>query len=142
MQWGLVFICLLAILLIIDVRWCTRRVEKSLYGHPLLYSRSTGAFWLFHGFTLFVANGPLCKLEVFDWGIRLALRWRWLRWLLPDTSLQWSQIQHIEASGSYLGIVGTKGFPRINIVSGDAVAMADAMMRAGARRSYGRQVPD
>ena len=69
-------------------------------------------------------SAPLCKVQVFDWGFRVSLRIPLLRALMPDTSLEWSQIKSAQASGNWLEIDGVKGCPRIYFFTTDAVAIA------------------
>jgi hypothetical protein len=60
-------------------------------GQAPILTRVGGGSW-FASWWPIGASWPLVQLDVFRWGIRMGPHYRWMRWLLPSTEFEWSEI--------------------------------------------------
>jgi hypothetical protein len=68
---------------------------------PPQFSVVGGATW-FTTWWPIGATWPLAQLDIYPWGLRIGPHFRWLKWALPTTELQWDQI--LRARLGFFGI--------------------------------------
>jgi hypothetical protein len=128
---ALLLIIVLALLVVVPYVLAIHRSKRANYTRPPTFSAvGAGATWHSGKWWPFWVSGPLVRLDVYDWGVRIGgPDSKWLGWIAPTVELAWPELAFAERRPTGLRLVQADDQKRNVLFNGHRDELIDALSK-------------